>query len=469
MAVEGLSSPAESPTTINRALALTVLGALALGGINSALLLSVDGTIETKHWLASVMLWVSVYPGWRHFFYKERQIPFLPVMTVFYFFAYGMPAFSATLRVKHMVVDPGSVGDAVELALAGELLLLAAFYLVKFEQLQLRVRLPLDLERVAPQLLIVAWLCELLRVSLLNVNVTDAAAQWVSFLGGLPVVLMGALLLLRLRGRLSTLNSVAAIPLLVLTLLTDFSTTSIAVPATTLILLLFVYVAERGKVPVVAIVVGAAVLIAALGIKQEYRYLLSRQTDGALTTRVSLFAGLMSGVSQSKKMKEAGNTAHDRVDHLGAFAHVIARTPASIPYWGGETYQSLFTTWIPRVLYPDKPKKGLGQEYGHRYRFIAPWDTGTSINLEQTVEMYANFGLEGVLVGMFLMGLLYRLTYRLVNHPDGGDGAMLIAANTFRVMLNIESDFSLVFGGIVQAGLLLSVVLWLLARPVKSQ
>jgi len=467
MSVEEATSAAPRPE-INRGLAYTALAALALGATNSVLLLSIQGPMETKHWMASAILWVSAYPGWRHFYYRERQIPFLPVMTVFYAFAYGLPAFSTTLRVRRMVVDPVAVGDAVELALIGEVLLLVAFYLVKFERLQLRLRLPLDLARSTPLILMVGWISALVRAALMDVIVPAAAAQWVNFLIGLPEVLLGALLLLRLRGRLSTLHTVAAVGLLVLTLLADFTTGSISAPAFTLILLMFIYVAERGKVPVLPILVCSLVLTAALGIKQEYRRLLSKAQDAELANRVTLFAGLMSGVTRESKMRDAGTTAHDRIDHLSAFAHVIARTPASVPYWGGVTYETLFTTWIPRALWPNKPQKTLGQDYGHRYRFIGPWDTDTSINLEQTVEMYANFGLEGVVAGMFLMGILYRFCYRVLNHPDGGDGAMLIAANSFRVMLNIESDFSLVFGGILQAVLLLYVVLWLLARQRKT-
>jgi len=275
---------------------------------------------------------------------------------------------------------------------------------------------------------------------------------------------------LRLRGRLSTLHTVGALGLLALVLTVDFTSGAMAQPAGTLILLMFVYVAERGKVPVVSLLVCVAVLTAALGIKQEYRRLLDKNRESEISGRASLFAGLMVGTVRGgeAKMRDAGSTAHDRVDHLSAFAHVIARTPTSVPYWGGATYATLFTSLIPRALYPDKPKKTLGQDYGHRYRFIAPWDTHTSINLEQTVEMFANFGFEGVLAGMFLMGLLYRFSYRVLNHPDCGDGALLIAANTFRVMLNIESDFSLVFGGILQGILMLSAILWLMARPLKS-
>jgi hypothetical protein len=466
MSVE--AAPARSEAEINRGLAYTAVAALVLGTINVLLLLSVQGEVETKHWLASIILWVSAYPGWRHFYYREKQIPFVPVMTIFYAFAYGLPAFSERLRVRQMAVDPAAVGDAVALALGGELLLLAAFYMVKFERLQLRLRLQLDLARVTPLLLMVTWVCTLIRIATTGVRIPAEAAQWVYFFNTLPIVLLGGLLLLYLRGRLSTLHLVAALGPLLLMLLSDFTSGSIAAPAFTLMMLMFIYAAERQKVPLVPMLVCGVVLTAALGIKAEYRYQLSRTRDNEFAGRVSLFAGLMSTVNRESKVREVGNTAHDRIDHLSAFAHVISRTPASVPYWEGATYQTFFTSWIPRILWPDKPKKGLGQEYGHRYRFLGAGDTDTSINLEQTVEMYANFGLEGVLVGMFLMGLIYRFCYRVLNHPDGGDGALLIAATTFRSMVNIESDFSLVFGGLLQSVILLTFVLWLLARPLDA-
>ncbi len=77
--------------------------------------------------------------------------------------------------------------------------------------------------------------------------------------------------------------------------------------------------------------------------------------------------------------------------------------------------------------------------------------------------MYANFGTYGVICGMFMIGLIYRFLYGVLNHGKGGDGTVLIAASTFRVLLNIESDFSLIFGGILQNAVLLYVVLYLLA------
>jgi hypothetical protein len=470
MSVEA-ASPAQprSAQEINRSLAYTVLAMVVLAAINGFLLSSLEGPIETRHLYASAIIWLSGYPAWRHFYHQEKQIPFVPVMAIFYASAYALPAFQSSWRVRLLAVDSKFVDDAVELALAGELLLLGAFYAVKLERLQTRINLQLDLARVAPLILVVGWALEIFRISLMGKTVPAGIAQWVVFLEGLPVVALGALLLLHLRGRLSRMLKVGAVALLAVTILADFTTGFMSVPASTLVLFLFVFVAERRKVPVVSLAVGAAVMMVAMGVKQQYRDTAVRQGEFEITGRASLFARLMEGAVRGGdgKLRDVGSKAGSRIDHLSAFAHVIARTPASVPYWGGETYETIFTSLIPRAIYPDKPKKTLGQDYGHRYRFITPSDTATSINLEQIVEMYANFGLEGVLIGMFLMGLLYRCFYRILNHPEGGDGAMLIAANAFRVMLNIESDFSLVFGGIAQGALLLYLILWAVARPVR--
>jgi hypothetical protein len=240
-----------------------------------------------------------------------------------------------------------------------------------------------------------------------------------------------------------------------------------AEPAMTSATLGFVYIAERKRLPVIAALVMGMLLIAGLGTKQEFRQNMSRQNYALTPTdRVEMFAKIMARVFTGERrasFQKAGETAQERTDHLSAFAWVVVKTGPEVPYWDGETYAGFFWSFIPRFLYPDKPKKELGQAYGHRYGFLGPSDHHTSINLEQTVEMYANFGIWGVLLGMLLMGCLYGVLMRFLNQPGLGDGTLLIAAGTFRTLLNIESDFSLIFGGIIQSGILLYVLLYALA------
>ncbi len=129
-------------------------------------------------------------------------------------------------------------------------------------------------------------------------------------------------------------------------------------------------------------------------------------------------------------------------------ADVIRRTPSQVPYWDGATYWSLIGFAIPRVLWPDKPVKVLGQTFGHRYSYLAPDDITTAINLPFLVEFYANFGVKGVLCGMFLVGIIFRVLEEYVNRPKQSLLVTLGGVALFLPLLNIENDFSSQFGGL---------------------
>ena len=89
-------------------------------------------------------------------------------------------------------------------------------------------------------------------------------------------------------------------------------------------------------------------------------------------------------------------------------SRVVTQTPSEIPYWKGETYKPLLTSFIPRAIWPGKPEERFGPAFGHRYRMLAPTDKMTSLNIPWVVEMYANFGRWGVVIGMTLVGAFWR-------------------------------------------------------------
>jgi hypothetical protein len=143
---------------------------------------------------------------------------------------------------------------------------------------------------------------------------------------------------------------------------------------------------------------------------------------------------------------------------MDLFADVVKRTPSEIPYWEGYTYQSLVGAAIPRVLWPGKPTKEIGQAFGHRYGYLRWSNLVTSINLPFLVEFYANFGLAGVLIGMVVVGGIYRTLDELVNHPDQDLLTSLIGVIILVPLIMLESDFSLTFGGLILNGLALLAV-----------
>ena len=124
---------------------------------------------------------------------------------------------------------------------------------------------------------------------------------------------------------------------------------------------------------------------------------------------------------------------------------------------------------MPRFLWPDKPFKGLGQAFGHRYRYLDPTNLTTVINLPILVEFYANFGAGAVVIGMLIVGLIYGTLVSIVNRPGQSLLLSMIGLTLLLPLLLIESDFSLVFGGLPLSGLALWAIYTLMVRSANKQ
>ena len=153
-----------------------------------------------------------------------------------------------------------------------------------------------------------------------------------------------------------------------------------------------------------------------------------------------------------------------RLAHISTFAYVAAVTPDSVPYWSGDSYQTLWTSFIRRIFWPGKPQSTIGQDFGHRYGLLQTYDMGTSMNLPWIIEFYANFGLGGVLAGMFFTGGLFRiLLQKLKVSVDNPIEHVLAVTITFSLFY-AESNFALMVGGILPIFIAFMVLARLLRR-----
>jgi hypothetical protein len=213
---------------------------------------------------------------------------------------------------------------------------------------------------------------------------------------------------------------------------------------------------------------GIALIISLRGVSEQYRKVVWIGGDGGgVVSRTKLFFRLLHARVQSDGIDGAVSkgfeTSAGRSANLDLLADVIIRTPREIPYWGGQTYLSLVGSFVPRVIWANKPTKELGQAFGHRYGYIGNSDTNTALNLPILVEFYANFGIAGVIAGMFLVGMIYFLLDRSVNNPGQDSLHSLVGVVILIPMANIESDFSLGFGGLILNG----VALWFVLRTIR--
>jgi hypothetical protein len=113
-------------------------------------------------------------------------------------------------------------------------------------------------------------------------------------------------------------------------------------------------------------------------------------------------------------------------------------------YQDGATMEYLKVVFIPRILWPDKPVMSRGYWFS-AYVGIASSESemSSSTAISPTGELYWNFGIPGVIVGMFFMGSLFGFLWRL-SGPNilGRVEAMLTFSFATFYMNSLEGDFS---------------------------
>jgi hypothetical protein len=93
-------------------------------------------------------------------------------------------------------------------------------------------------------------------------------------------------------------------------------------------------------------------------------------------------------------------------------SRVMVHIPYSAPYANGETiFTSLAASFVPRVLWNDKPNSG-----GHynMLRFTGYKIEGYSMNISPMGEAYGNFGINGGILFMFFYGLFFNLVIAIL-------------------------------------------------------
>ncbi|MEY3332292.1 MAG: hypothetical protein RLZZ176_592, partial [Cyanobacteriota bacterium] len=153
--------------------------------------------------------------------------------------------------------------------------------------------------------------------------------------------------------------------------------------------------------------------------------------------------------SKFTQKSDRENTSLARTAHILVFSAVIEDTPNRVPYWGGQTYLPLVTSWIPRAIFPDKPTENTGNQFGRRYKYLGSTDFTTSFNLPWIVEMYANFGQVGVLIGMSLVGILLAFLEQTLNHSNMNPLEFVIGSTILFRLVYQESNFSLMTGSVL--------------------
>jgi len=158
------------------------------------------------------------------------------------------------------------------------------------------------------------------------------------------------------------------------------------------------------------IVVGLVMIFCIFPFFNTYRSLDPHQS---LAGRAAMTTDILTAMNTDEYLDESLGTFKRRVALINSVAIVVRDVPRWVPYEKGETlFIPAMALFVPRFIWPDKPAFSMGRDFGVKFRVVNVFDEKTRIAVTVPGELYWNFDLPGILVGMALWGFVVRLVYR---------------------------------------------------------
>lgn len=149
---------------------------------------------------------------------------------------------------------------------------------------------------------------------------------------------------------------------------------------------------------------------------------------------------------------------------------VVSETPESRPYMGGVTYLQSIAIFIPRFLWPNKPRSTTSDETLSIYYGLQTEESveSTSISLGRISEAWANSGWIGVFLVAGLTGLILRIPSNLSCGYAPQHFRFLLAVPFFLFAINHEMCLGPAIHTMSQSVLASAAVLWIMSKPAVS-
>ncbi len=301
--------------------------------------------------------------------------------------------------------------------------------------------------------------------------------QLVGILDFAPVLsFCSCLLFILRRGKSLPLLTVSFLYLLV-ELLLRISETLFSKIAFLLAGLLLVYIIERRRIPWKSMICALIIFYPLYESRENFRleaherwhYTSFSQSEKIPTLLNRGYSYMLSSYSNWEwaqfqgSIQDQASSRLEGISFLGQCVHLVENEAVELKY--GATFWWLPITPIPRFIAPWKPinyhPTRLAEEYGCK-----GIGSKAAMNFPMLVEMFINFGFIGMVIGSFFQGLLYKWTLRMACFGLG-DLNLLLFINILWHLEKIESNITMIFGGIFQA----LITWWIIGRllPITSQ
>ena len=429
------------------------------------------------------IIWISALPGFLYLSgYDKSAIPYLPTVGIFYIFFFGLPVFVLPVvwpdgnyffAYGLNIVETPRV-EVFALVFGALSLMVAVFYLSRD---RLFVRLPpLSLPKDTPAvtLNILYWILVISHLAYRYSPDLQSVPSIGQFLDPAGFVGFGGLYLQWRRQKIGRTQKIlllfVCVPLELFWRAKILFLTDIFLFAA---FFGFVLWRERQFKIIAALILFGVLLLTVYGSSVQTRSSFDTVSERFVVTAKLYWALMIDGQEHVKMRGEIERNfgaegrfgaLGKRTGHIWIFSRVYEMTPVPVPFWRGETYKPLLTSFIPRAIYTNKPEEKAGHLFGVRYSVLKPTNVQTSLNLPWITELLANFGSAGVLIGMSLIGALLAFLEKYFLSREASDTEFIVGTSIVFPLVYPESNFSVMTGSMLL--LFISLMIYFRFGPV---
>lgn len=221
-----------------------------------------------------------------------------------------------------------------------------------------------------------------------------------------------------------------------------------------------VYVYERRKFPLMAIMMAIPIVLFLQPGKEKFRQQYWRTGASESYVERSNFWINSSWSSWGKALLNAdeeqarilASATLGRLSLLQQTANVMESTPERVPFQNGRLYSYMLVTFVPRLFWPDKPTvNDSNRWYQVSYGLTLRNDLeGVSIAVGYLPESYINFGWFGPPVVMFCLGILLCLFDKIFLCPSSGLLLNSIGVSLLPGLLPVDAQLAQYISGVGQ-------------------
>jgi hypothetical protein len=200
-----------------------------------------------------------------------------------------------------------------------------------------------------------------------------------------------------------------------------------------------------GRVPKFWVALMLVVLAVGFPILQANRVVRDERAENSTKASENVFEALQRALQAKERTntgRDRAQTALERLTTKTSVEIIVRGTGTITPFQHGYTLTPIITTFIPRLLWSDKPSIPTGQIMNKEFHISDA--TETYVSPSHLGELYWNFGWAGVVVGMSLIGLTFGAIGGRFNLAQAATitRVLVIVVTVREVILASEGEFA---------------------------